>query len=80
MGGAIVRKLVERGDRVISFSRRFYPELSAMGVEQIQGDIRVSGLNSGDRVIVEIWVVLKSSIPTGVTGNGVPGRRLDRKS
>jgi len=39
LGGAIVRQLVERGDRVISFSRRFYSELAAMGVEQIQGDI-----------------------------------------
>jgi 2-alkyl-3-oxoalkanoate reductase len=39
LGGAIVKRLKERGDRVISFSRRFYPELSEMGVEQIRGDI-----------------------------------------
>ena len=39
LGGAIVRHLVERGDCVISFSRRLYPELEKMGVEQIQGDI-----------------------------------------
>jgi uncharacterized repeat protein (TIGR01451 family) len=37
--------------------------------EQIQGPIRISGLENGDRVIVEIWVVLKSTIPTGSTGN-----------
>ncbi|MFC1829719.1 NAD-dependent epimerase/dehydratase family protein [Thermodesulfobacteriota bacterium] len=40
LGGAIVRRLVERGDHVRSFSRNAYPELTAMGVEQIQGDIR----------------------------------------
>jgi nucleoside-diphosphate-sugar epimerase len=39
LGGAIVKRLVKRGDRVISFSRGFYPELSEMGVQQIQGDI-----------------------------------------
>jgi 2-alkyl-3-oxoalkanoate reductase len=39
LGGAIIKCLVKRGDRVISFSRGFYPELSTMGVEQIQGDI-----------------------------------------
>ncbi|GMQ80014.1 MAG: NAD-dependent epimerase/dehydratase family protein [Thermodesulfobacteriota bacterium] len=39
LGSAIVRQLVERGDRVKSFSRRFYPELASLGVEQIQGDI-----------------------------------------
>jgi hypothetical protein len=36
---------------------------------QIDGDITVSGLDDGDNVIVEIWVVLKSSIAAGVTGN-----------
>jgi len=39
LGGAIVKRLVQRGDHVRSLSRKFYPELEAMGVEQIQGDI-----------------------------------------
>lgn len=39
LGSAIVTRLVKRGDRVKSFSRGFYPELAAMGVEQIRGDI-----------------------------------------
>lgn len=39
LGSAIVKRLVKRGDRVISFSRGFYPELAKMGVEQIQGNI-----------------------------------------
>ena len=39
LGGAIVELLVERGDRVRSFSRSYYPELASVGVEQFQGDI-----------------------------------------
>jgi uncharacterized repeat protein (TIGR01451 family) len=37
--------------------------------EQIQGTLQVSGLDNGDSVIVEIWVVLKSTISAGVSGN-----------
>ena len=37
--------------------------------ERILGNIQVSGLDDGDRVIVEIWVVLKSYIGPAVTGN-----------
>jgi uncharacterized repeat protein (TIGR01451 family) len=37
--------------------------------EAFQGKVRVSGLDNGDRVIVEVWVVLKSTIPPGVGGN-----------
>lgn len=39
LGGAIVRRLVERGNHVISFSRSFYDDLNMLGVEQLQGDI-----------------------------------------
>ena len=39
LGSAIVKRLVRRGDNVRSLSRKFYPELEAAGVEQIQGDI-----------------------------------------
>jgi nucleoside-diphosphate-sugar epimerase len=39
LGGAIVNRLIERGDQVRSLSRTFYPELEFKGVEQIQGDI-----------------------------------------
>jgi nucleoside-diphosphate-sugar epimerase len=46
LGNAIVKRLVERGDIVSSFSRRFYPELASAGVEQIQGDI-------SDKIAVE---------------------------
>ncbi len=39
LGQAIVRLLINRGDRVISFSRGYYSELGALGVKQIPGDI-----------------------------------------
>lgn len=46
LGGAILRQLVERGDRVTSLSRHIYPELSPFGVKQTQGDI-------SDKTVVE---------------------------
>ncbi len=39
LGGAIVRRLTARGDRVCSLSRGRYPALDALGVEQMQGDV-----------------------------------------
>ena len=39
LGGAMVRRLLERGDQVRSFSRGEYPELARLGVEQFRGDI-----------------------------------------
>jgi uncharacterized repeat protein (TIGR01451 family) len=37
--------------------------------EEIQGTFNISGLDNGDNVIVEIWVVLKDQIPASVSGN-----------
>lgn len=39
LGGAVVRRLRERGDEVVSFSRSKYPLLDALGVPQFSGDI-----------------------------------------
>ena len=39
LGKAIIRRLVERGDHVRSFSRSFYQELESLGIEQVQGNI-----------------------------------------
>ena len=39
LGGVIVRMLCERGDQVRSFSRADYPALTALGVEQVRGDL-----------------------------------------
>lgn len=40
LGGYIVEALLARGDRVRSFGRGEYPQLTARGVEVVQGDIR----------------------------------------
>lgn len=40
LGRYIVAQLVARGDRVRSFGRGTYPELEALGVEVVRGDIR----------------------------------------
>jgi 2-alkyl-3-oxoalkanoate reductase len=39
LGGAIVRKLVERGDSVRSLARGDYPALRDLGVETVRGDL-----------------------------------------
>jgi nucleoside-diphosphate-sugar epimerase len=39
LGGAIVRRLVERGDDVRTLQRGEYPKLRALGVECVRGDI-----------------------------------------
>ena len=39
LGGAIARQLLARGDQVRSLARGDYPELSALGVDQVRGDI-----------------------------------------
>ena len=39
LGGAISEKLVARGDDVRGFSRKRYPRLEELGVEQHQGDL-----------------------------------------
>jgi nucleoside-diphosphate-sugar epimerase len=40
LGRYIVEQLVARGDRVRAFGRREYPELAALGVEVVRGDLR----------------------------------------
>ena len=69
LGGAIVRQLVERGDRVISFSRRFYPKLAAMGVEQVQGDI--SDATAVEQACREADLVFHVAAKPGVWGDYV---------
>lgn len=43
LGRAIVEQLRARGDEVRSFGRGVYPELAALGVEVIRGDVRDAG-------------------------------------
>jgi uncharacterized repeat protein (TIGR01451 family) len=53
--------------RVSSFSS--VVEKANTSNEQIVGTVNLTGLNKGDRVIVELWVALKSDIPAGAGGN-----------
>ncbi|GAM11036.1 sterol-4-alpha-carboxylate 3-dehydrogenase, decarboxylating [Geobacter sp. OR-1] len=39
LGGVIVRMLRDRGDEVASISRSIYPELTGLGIQQVQGDL-----------------------------------------
>ena len=39
LGGAIVRKLLARGDTVVSLARGDYPGLRELGVETVRGDV-----------------------------------------
>ena len=39
LGQALCRALIERGDTVSSFQRSFHPQLEAMGVRQVLGDL-----------------------------------------
>jgi nucleoside-diphosphate-sugar epimerase len=75
LGGAIVRHLVQRGDRVTSFSRRLYPELEKLGVEQIQGDI--SNANAVERACREVDLVFHVASKPGVWGNYVTYYRIN---
>jgi 2-alkyl-3-oxoalkanoate reductase len=58
LGGAIVRRLVARGDRVCSLARGHYAELEALGVVQHRGDVAdadaVSQATAGCDVIFHV--------------------------
>ena len=78
LGKAIVKRLVEAGENVRSFSRSFYPELKSMGVDQIQGDIgdnsavikACNGIQTVFHVAAKpgIWGNYKDYYQTNVTG------------
>ena len=43
LGGAIVRALLARGDQVVSLARGDYPQLRALGVRTVRGDLAEPG-------------------------------------
>ena len=67
LGSAIVRQLLERGDKVRSFSRGFYPELESMGVELIQGDIQDK--DSVENAVDGMDVIFHVAAKPGIWGN-----------
>ena len=66
LGKAIVRKLVQRGDSVSSFSRRSYYDLQRLGVTQIQGDI--SNYNAVERACNGADLVFHLAAKPGISG------------
>jgi len=64
LGKAIVKKLLEKQIKVTSFSRTFYPELEAMGVVQIQGDLvnKIDVETALDKMDVVFHVAAKPGI------------------
>src|SRR5258708_18490489 len=66
LGGAIIRRLVARGDRVRSLSRGLYPALDALGVEQTQGDVADAG--AVDTAVAGCDVVFHVAAKAGVWG------------
>lgn len=48
--------------------------------QEIQGTFEVSGLDQGDVINVEIWVVLKSQFPSGNVGGNVQTRMITAKT
>jgi len=78
LGKAIVKRLLERGDRVRSFSRGNYPELRASGVDIQRGDLAdknavitaVEGCDAVFHVAAKpgIWGPYRSYYETNVTG------------
>jgi nucleoside-diphosphate-sugar epimerase len=66
LGGAILRRLVDRGDRVRSLSRHHYPELTPLGVEQQQGDLADAG--AVDRAVAGCELVFHVAAKAGIWG------------
>lgn len=66
LGQYIVEQLVARGDRVRGFSRRAYPALEALGVEQHAGDIRDAAAVA--RACAGVDVVIHTAALAGIWG------------
>lgn len=75
LGGAVARRLVERGHEVRSFSRGRYPELEALGIEHVRGDLAthrdVVGAAHG------VDAVVHTAAKAGVWGDALEYRRTN---
>ena len=67
LGSAVIKKLIERGDTIRSFSRNFYPELYKLGIEQHQGDI--VDFASVEKACQGMDVVFHTAAKAGVWGD-----------
>lgn len=67
LGGVIVRQLLARGDEVRSLARGAYPELEALGVEVLRGDL--SDGASVSKAVAGCDVVFHVAAKAGVWGS-----------
>ncbi|MGE3822335.1 MAG: NAD-dependent epimerase/dehydratase family protein [Isosphaeraceae bacterium] len=75
LGGAIARRLVERGDRVRSLARGDYPALRAWGVETPRGDLADPGAVA--RAVRGMDVVFHVAAKAGIWGSAEDYRRAN---
>lgn len=66
LGSAIVRRLLARGDRALSFSRSAHPEIEALGAETLRGD--VADPDAVRRAVVDCDVVFHVAAKVGGWG------------
>jgi nucleoside-diphosphate-sugar epimerase len=66
LGRAIVQRLIARGDKVTSFARGDYPQLRALGVSVVQGDL--SDADAVQRAAVGCDVVFHVAAKPGIWG------------
>jgi nucleoside-diphosphate-sugar epimerase len=67
LGSAIVRLLVEKGERVRTYSRSFYTHLSHLEVEQVQGDL--ADAERLNRACKQVEAVFHVAAKAGVWGS-----------
>jgi nucleoside-diphosphate-sugar epimerase len=67
LGKAIVRRLVGRGDAVVSLARHATPDLAALGVTQIEGD--VADADAVRRAARGVDAVIHTAAKAGVWGS-----------
>jgi nucleoside-diphosphate-sugar epimerase len=75
LGKAIVRRLVENGDRVRTLQRGDYPELESLGVECVRGD--VSDAEAVDRAMEGCDHVFHVAAKVEMWGRAEPFRRVN---
>ncbi|MGD9823403.1 NAD-dependent epimerase/dehydratase family protein [Desulfobacter sp.] len=66
LGKALVRKLVDKGETVCSFSRSRYPALDQLGVSQIQGDL--TDINAVTDALKGMKTVFHTAAKPGIWG------------
>jgi nucleoside-diphosphate-sugar epimerase len=75
LGRAIVEQLLARGDKVRSFSRAAYPQLAALGVEVIHGD--VTDRAAVARACSGVECVFHAAAKTGLSLEWAPFERIN---